>query len=193
MVATAEKLYTVEEYFALEETAEDRHEFVHGKLIFMPGESKHANLIGLNCAFAFKKELKGKGFFVLAHDVRLIVELNAIFRYPDVMVAPNTDQADTHAITQPVVIVEVFSKNSAPTDRGEKLLEYTQLPSLQHYLLISQTEPLVEMYSRRDNEWVFSFYKNVKDVIELAGLGVSIQVEDLYEEVVFDQGGRKNS
>lgn len=186
MIAIAEKIYTVEEYFALEEAAEERHEFAYGKLIPMPGESRNANKIGLNCAFSLRQNLKGKPFEVLAHDVRLIVERGGIFRYPDVMVAPIADDVDTHAITQPVFIAEVFSKNSADTDRGEKLLEYTQLPSLQHYLLISQNEYLVEIYSRRDTEWGFSYYKNPNDVIELAALGVELKVQDLYEEVVFD-------
>lgn len=186
MVAIAEKLYTVEEYFALEETAEDRHEFVHGKLIRMPGESIDANVIAMNLAFLLRQLLKGKGFTIVTHDVRLIVEGNDIFRYPDVAVAATATLTNTHAVTQPTLIAEVFSKNSAHTDRGEKLLEYTQLPSLQHYLLISQSEYLVEVYSRRDAEWVFSYYKKNSDVIELAGLGAEIKVQDLYEEVNFD-------
>lgn len=185
MVATAEKLYTVEEYFALEETAEERHEFVHGKLIFMPGESIAANVIAMNFAFLLRQLLKSKGFTIVTHDVRLIIEVNGIFRYPDVAVAATATLTDTHAVTEPTVIAEVFSKNSADTDRGEKLLEYTQLPSLQHYLLISQNEHLVEVYSRRDAEWVFSYYKNVNDVIELAALGIAVTLQDLYEEVTF--------
>lgn len=190
MIAIAEKKYTVEEYFALEEKAEDRHEFVHGKLIFMPGESIIANIIAMNLAFLIKQLLKGKGFTIVTHDVRLVVDVNNIFRYPDVVVAATASLTQTHAITQPILIAEVFSKNSVDTDRGEKLLEYTQLPSLQHYLLISQSECLVEVYSRRDTEWGFSYYKNPNDVIELAGLGVELKVQDLYEEVIFDTNSK---
>ncbi len=186
MLAIAEKKYSVEEYLALEKTAEVRHEFVHGKIIPMPGESILANLIALNLAFLLRQALKGKGFTVVAHDVQLIVDVDHIYRYPDVAVAATAALTQPHAITQPILIAEVFSKNSAHTDRGEKLLEYTQIPSLQHYLLVSQSECLVEIYSRRDTEWGFSFYKNLSDTIELAALGMDITLQDLYEEVVFE-------
>ncbi len=185
MVATAEKKYTVEEYLALENTAEVRHEFVHGKRIPMPGESIIANVICLNLAFLLRQALHGKGFTVVAHDVRLIIDVNGIYRYPDVAMTETASLTDTHAITQPILLAEVTSKNSAPTDQGTKLLEYTQLPSLQHYLIISQSEYLVEVYSRRADEWRFSYYMNPTDVIELTDLGISIAIKDLYEGVAF--------
>lgn len=96
-----------------------------------------------------------------------MVDVNNIFRYPD-------------------VVSEVFSENSAHTDQGEKLLEYIQLPSLQHDLLVSQSEYLVEIYSHRDTECGFLYYKNPNDTIELAALGVQMKIQDLYEKVHFE-------
>ena len=45
------KRYTADEYFELEKSSDIKHEFVNGQIIAMPGESKIANTIALNCAF----------------------------------------------------------------------------------------------------------------------------------------------
>ena len=61
-VAEKEKLYTVEEYFELDENSDIRHEYHYGKIIPMPGESKIANLIASNCNRNLWLALKGKGY-----------------------------------------------------------------------------------------------------------------------------------
>ena len=48
METVAEKKFSVEEYFALEEKSEIRHEFYYGEIIEMPGETTIANLIAGN-------------------------------------------------------------------------------------------------------------------------------------------------
>ncbi len=187
MVATAEKKYTVEEYLELENTAEIRHEFVHGKLIPMPGESIIANIISLNLAILLRQILQGKGFTVVLHDVRLIIDETNIYRYPDVALAATASLENTHAITQPILLAEITSDKSAETDRGAKLLEYTQLPSLQHYLIISQSEYLVEVYSRREGEWRFTYCTDPADVLELTTPDMAIALKDLYEGISFPE------
>ena len=86
----AEKTFAVAEYFELEKTSRVRHEFVHGTLIEMPGEKKKANGIAGNCYFAMRQALKGKGQKIYEHDVRTMVEAGNIYRYPDLVVAPET-------------------------------------------------------------------------------------------------------
>jgi len=180
-----DKVYTVEEYFALEKTSEICHEFVHGKLIPIPGESKIANKIAGNCYFQFRLHLRDKPFEIFAHDVRLIIEKGSIYRYPDIAIAPTADNEDTHAILQPVVLVEVISGNSAATDRGDKLKEYLQLPSLQHYLIIDQEDCAVEIYFRQEKGWHFDIYSALTDTIELSALEARITLKDIYDGVSF--------
>lgn len=56
----SEKLYTVEEYLALEEKATFKYEYYNGKIIPVPGGSFIHNTIATNIATALKIALKGK-------------------------------------------------------------------------------------------------------------------------------------
>jgi Uma2 family endonuclease len=184
MVETKEKIYTVEEYFELEKTSDIRHEFVHGKLIPMPGESKNANKIAGNC---YKQliPLEEKGFDIYIHNVRTMVEEKGIYRYPDVVVASESDDEDTHNVTQPVMIIEVLSESTAREDRGAKLREYTQLPTLQHYLILAQDQKSAEMYTRRDEEWIVQFFDEKNDPIMLSAFGIELSLKAIYKKVKF--------
>ena len=54
-------------------------------------------------------------------------------------------------IDDPSLLVEVLSPSTERIDRTEKLLAYTQLPSLQHYLLVAQDQTRIEVLSREAN------------------------------------------
>ena len=181
--ATAEKNYTVEEYFELEKHSEIRHEFINGQLIPIPGESIIANLIAGNCGFYLELALRSKGYVIIRHDVRTIVELNKRYRYPDVQVVKRDTITDTHAVTKPVLLIEVSSEDSAKTDNETKLNEYVQLPSLQYYLIISQYEPLVQLYSRDDQGWRFEVFSHLESEVSLPKLGCVLKVTNIYENV----------
>ncbi|MDX1940745.1 MAG: Uma2 family endonuclease [Saprospiraceae bacterium] len=185
MVQTSEKIYTVEEYFELEKTSEIRHEFVYGKLIPMSGESKIANKITGNCYRFLCDFLNDNLFEVYNHEVRLMIESGKLYRYPDLVVVPVADDVDTHATTQPILIIEVLSESTAAIDRGEKLRQYSNLPSLQYYLLISQNESVVEMYSRVEERWMLDFFTSLDETIELPILKVSLPMATVFQKVKF--------
>jgi len=183
MESIAEKTYSVKEYFDLEAQSEVRREYVHGTLIEMPGESKIANKISLNCAFALRKMLQSKGFEIYTHDVRLMIGDGNIYRYPDVVVVPTTDREDSHIITSPVLIVEVLSENTEATDRGKKLQEYCSLSSLQYYLLVSQDATIIECYSRLNTGWQYTFYTQQEDKITLDFFQTTLSPAEVYEGI----------
>ncbi len=178
----ADKKYSVEEYFELEKTSEIRHEFINGELIAMLGESKKANEIVGNIYISLRNTFKKRALKVYNHDVRLMLENNR-YRYPDIIVAPTIDDEDSHAITQPVLIVEVFSENSVKTDTVDKLREYSILPTLQYYLIVSQEEPFVEIYAKNSDKWEFSYFTNLQESIELTALDASILMGDIFEGI----------
>ena len=51
----------------------------------------------------------------------------------------------------PVLIVEVLSPSTEAYDRGLKFNQYKKLPSLQHYLLVSQKIWLVEWFCKNEH------------------------------------------
>jgi len=181
--ATTEEIYTVEEYFELEKHSEIRHEFVNGKIIPMSGESIVANRIAGNCGFYLKLTLRSQGYDIIRHEVRTIVELNKKYRYPDVQVVKRDTITETHAIGSPVLLIEVSSYESSDRDNETKLNEYVQIASLQYYLIISQYEPLVHLYSRDDQGWRFEVFSHLENEVSLSKLGCTLKVTNIYENV----------
>lgn len=186
MVQTSDKIYTVEEYLELEKSSEIRHEYVYGKLIPMSGESKIANWIAGNCYNFLRNTLNEDLFETYNHEVRLMVD-GRLYRYPDVVVIPVTDDGDLYAMTQPILIIEVLSDSTENVDRGEKLHQYSQLPSLQHYLLVSQDKPLVQRYSRQDGSWALDFYDTLDETITISALNVELSLKTIYKKVKFSK------
>ena len=129
---TATRIYTVDEYLELELTSEEKHEFVDGILIEMPGELKKVNGIAENIHIVLRMGTKGRPFEVYNHDVKLRTVPGRKCRYPDIM----------------VVTVKVTSENSSGVDHDQKFHEHVGMPSVECYLIVSQAEVLVEVYQR---------------------------------------------
>ena len=180
-----EKIYSIEEYFELEKHSDIRHEFVNGKLYAMPGESLIANRIADNCGFQLRLQLNKKGYDTIRHDVRTIVKFKRIYRYPDVALAKRAEISQTHAVTKPELLIEVTSDNSTNTDHDAKVKEYTNLESLQYYIIIAQDEALVEVYSRDEKGWRFDVYSELNQIISLKYFDASLNLSDIYENVIW--------
>jgi Uma2 family endonuclease len=181
------KLYTVEEYIELEKNSEVRHEYYYGKLIEMPGEAKNANRIARNILLNWNEKLEKQGYEIFTHDVKAEVKKQYVYRYPDLVVAPESDNEDKYTIKQPVIMVEVASEGSWKTDTGLKLKEYTALATLKYYFIVSQEEMLVQMCVRDDdNRWTFEFFEEDNEVINLPAFNLTILLSEIYNKVKFD-------
>ncbi|WP_338040077.1 Uma2 family endonuclease [Nitrosococcus halophilus] len=76
-----------------------------------------------------------------------------------------------------------MSPATEATDRREKLLAYQQLPSLKEYLLVSQEQPKVELYRRRDEEeWWLETYE-AGETILLKSLNMALPLAVVYEDL----------
>lgn len=182
-LTTPAKRYTIEEYFELEKTTEIKHEFVNGQLIAMPGESKIANKIAGKCYIALSLLLDNTNYDVFCHDVRLQVKEKNIYRYPDVAVCVAGD-GDTHNILSPILLIGVVSPSSEITDRSTKVREYCSLPTLQYYIIVSQDDCVVEMYSRNNNnEWLYNFYLQLTDTLHLPLWNIELPLQTIYNGV----------
>ena len=196
----AEKKYTVEAYFELERNSTLRHEFVNGKLYKMPGESRIANRIATNCTLRLGF-LEDKGYDIIRHDVRTIVRARKNYRYPDLAVAKRSDDIDSHGVTKPELLIEMSSINSDNTDNTDntrnthntdKVAEYTALLSLQYYLVISQEEAIVRVYSRDAQGWRFDIYRDLNQEIDLKHFDFTLKLSDIYKNVIFAEAVSDN-
>jgi Uma2 family endonuclease len=184
MIAVEELLYTVEEYFAFEDKSEERHEYVYGEIIPMPGETTTANEITSNLLVFFKLFLKKKPFKVYEHDIKLMLKNSKLYCYPDLVIIHETGNFQKF-VTDPVLIVEVLSPGTEETDKEIKRVEYLSMPTLHYYLMIRQDETIVEMYSRNEKgKWNFDFYTNANEVIDLPFFETQISMETIYEGIL---------
>ena len=79
-----DRKYTFAEYLAKEEMSVERHDFYHGEIFAMAGGSKNHNNIILNTG-AFLKANKKKGCDVFIDGMKLEIEKNQFYVYPDLM------------------------------------------------------------------------------------------------------------
>ena len=77
---------------------------------------------------------------------------------------------------------------------GTKLQEYTQIDSLQEYLIIEQDKMRVYHYTRDEEKgWRINFIEGEKAMLNLASIDYQITLEDLYEGVKFDDNPESNA
>ncbi len=181
----AERTYTVEEYLELEKNSETRHEFHYGKLIEIPRESRISSLISNNILKKWDDTLEEQGYFLYSHDIKAQIKKSGLYRYPDILVTPESDDEDNYIVKKPIIIVEVASEDSWRTDTFTKRKEYTALSSLKYYIIVSQVEMYVELYSREGNNWVFSHFELPDETLELPDFNLKLTLSEIYHRVKF--------
>lgn len=182
--AVEPRRYTAEEYFALEEASDVRHEFFDGEVFAIVGASIVHNTIAGNIYIALRQGLRGQKCRVQMEAVRLAVEEGRYYAYPDVMVSCDShDQRESQQLHSPLLIVEVLSPSTEVYDRGLKFNQYKKLPSLRHYLLVSQKAWLVEWFQLTEHGvWAHTALAEVDDFITIPELNLTLTLADIYEE-----------
>jgi Uma2 family endonuclease len=82
------------------------------------------------------------------------------------------------------VIIEVLSPSTEAYDRGAKFEFYRTLESLSDYLLVSQSKPVIEHYTRHaDERWLLATYKGLDAVAAITSIGCELRLADVYDKV----------
>lgn len=183
-----EKLYSFEEYLAFEEKSEVKHEFQNGKLIPRAGGTFNHNIISANIiwlitSFLAKAEMNCAS---LTSDQKVFVPATNRFVYPDSTVIceePEFYLGKTSVITNPQVIVEVLSEETAEYDRTTKFDNYSSIPSFREYVLVAQDRPFVEAFYLHDPEtalWKISRASGLEASITLLSMDCTLNLKDIY-------------
>ncbi|MBO0903267.1 Uma2 family endonuclease [Jiella sonneratiae] len=176
---------TVEDFLRWNEGREGRYEFVHGRITgMMTGGTRHHAQLMLELALLLKTALASGDYIVTAADYAVRTPFGV--RYPDVLVEPSgANTGDSLATDRALFVAEILSPSSLATDFGEKAEEYTAIDGLAHYLVLSQDEPRVWLWSR-GGDGAFGKPEMIAgsaETIELAGLGVSIALAEIYRGI----------
>ena len=190
LVQPQSQTYTLDEYRALEETAEFRNEYHDGRIIPMSGGTIDHNRIVRNLVRILDTAFRQKPYEVFTSDLRLWISQYRKGTYPDVMVIadkPVFNDNRTDEVLNPCLIVEVFSKSTEGYDRGDKFLYYRSIPEFREYLLVSQSEYFIEHYRKTgEGQWLLQEYRGNEAEIALESVGVSLVIKDMYEGVNFE-------
>ncbi len=181
---------TEAEYLAFERVSNEKHEYRQGEIVLMVGASlAHIRIVG-DLDRSLGNRLAGGPCEVLVSDLKVRVREAGLYAYPDLTVVcgePRFDDEYRDILLNPAVIVEVLSPSTESYDRREKFRAYRALPSLREYALVAQTEPSVEVYTRQENDlWLWREAVALDDAMELASLGISVPLREIYRRVQFE-------
>lgn len=176
-------------YFEREETAETKTEYHDGVLASMAGASPAHIRITTNLTRLLGNQLEGSSCEPFGSDMRVMIpDCNAVF-YPDLTVtcgAPQFTEHNLATLLNPTLIVEVLSPSTERVDRGMKFDCYRTLPSLQAYVLVSQDEPRVALYTRQsDGSWRYDVATGLEATLVLQAIDCELRLTDVYARVVF--------
>jgi Uma2 family endonuclease len=176
---------THEAYFQLERRDDWRYEYLAGEVFAMAGGSESHALIAANTIGALIGALRGQPCRVYGSDMKLRIDHLDKFCYPDLMVLCEQGRRTPRYVEAPRLIVEVLSESTESYDRGLKFEHYRTIPELSDYLLLDQTRPHAELFTRQGatSIWTLIEATGIEGSVELSQWGIALALAELYRDV----------
>ena len=190
MVANSERRYTLEEYFDLDKTSEERFEFWNGEVFCMSGASPEHERILRNMLVYLTLKIGGRGCEAFTSNIRIKVPTAPPYRYADLSVlcgkAEFVEIGGVDALTNPTLLIEILSPSTEAYDRGDKFSRYQSIPSFREYWLVAQHRPHITQLVRQDDgAWLHREFNSLDDVLKSAALDCELALRDIYQGVSF--------
>ncbi len=186
------KTISVEEYFARESESETKSEYCDGEMFAMTGASFRHNLIVSNIITAFNIALRGKDCYVLPSDIKVELDFDRRYVYPDVTVVcgeAEMARGRDDVVANPKIVVEVLSKSTMDYDKGSKFTAYRGLSSLTDFIAADQYTAYVEHYRKQGpGLWTLRECSGLEGSLVLSDFEVPVALSDIYNRVDF--GGK---
>ncbi|MBW3624328.1 MAG: Uma2 family endonuclease [Armatimonadetes bacterium] len=181
------RTFTFDEYLRIEREAPYKSDFLDGVIYSMAGGSTNHSFIAVNVATALSVQLRGSGCRVANSDLMIALEDLTFSAYPDASVIcgpPKHLDERRDVLLNPCLIVEVISPSTETYDRGEIFERYKRMDSLIDYLLISQDQPLAEIWHREAQVWTSSAASGLESSLPIPSLGIILNLSEVYEGVL---------
>ena len=186
MAAAVKPRVSVAEYLAYERPSETRHEYRDGEIVAIPGPSRQHDLIAINLIYELMARLRGTANEVHGMDMRICVEPDGLYTYPDVSVIcgePKLLDSEQDTLLNPCVIFEILSPSTEEYVRGLKFERYRRIASLREYVLVAQDRIWVERFARKGKRWGRTVLERAEDVLVLEAVGSEIPLGAIYARV----------
>ena len=175
------------EYLRRERLAPFRSEYHRGQIVAMPGTDRiHARIV-TNLLTSLDTQLLDRPCNVYSNELRLSIQGGEHYVYPDVVITCGEetfedDQFD--CLVNPIVLVEILSLSSEGYDRGEKFLNYQQIPSLREYVLVSQSSRRLEVFRKQpDGSWLYQSSPFSPPPLHLESIDCTLSPDEVYRKV----------
>jgi Uma2 family endonuclease len=190
--------YTLEEYFALELSSDEKYEFWNGEVFCMSGASLAHNQIARNIGTQLDTQLRARGCQSFPADLRVKVPSYPPYRYPDLTALCGQPEIERMGgldmLVNPALIIEVLSSSTEAFDRGDKFTYYKSIASFSEYLLIAQHRPHVSQFVRRENGvWSFMEFNDLSESVRCASVPCVLALTEIYRDVVFEDVKRSEA
>lgn len=190
MTAEAKRIYTMEEYLALERESDVKYEFWNGEIFAMSGGTRLHDQITGNVYKKISSLLEGKDCEAFTGNMQIKVPAALPYRYGDGSVACGNAEFErfngNDLLLNPLLIWEVLSPSTEAYDRGDKFTFYKSIPTFREYLLIAQHRPHITHYVKQsDGSWKQMEINDPEGSVHLPSIDCTLELRDVYHNVKF--------
>ena len=182
-------LMTPHAYIEWEESRKEKSEYIKGEIFTMQGATLDHNEIFSNLMENIPGFLKGKKCRMYASDMRIFIESEQSFLYPDATIfcdGIKGSEEYRHSATNPSAIFEILSPSTAQHDLKVKLAIYMQIESLKEYITIYSRKMEVHMRRKKtDGTWEYGEIRLPEDNLLIQTINFTIPLKELYERIEF--------
>lgn len=171
--------WTVEQFLQWEDRQEGRHEFDGTRIVEMTGGSRAHQQIVANLIRFFEDHLDLSRFDAVQ---AMRIAFDGKVRYPGIAVVAGAIESKVKTLRDALVLFEVLSDDTAPTDLVDKRDEYARLPSVRHYVLLEQNRISLTVLERVQDGWRES--QVTEGTLDLPELGVTVPLSAIYRRAL---------
>lgn len=172
---------TLAEFLRWDDGTDARYELVDGRIVSMAPPNEAHGTITANLVVALASALRPPCRVPTEAGI-LRPDRDDSYYVADLGVTCGPAADTRQHLPEPVLIVEVLSPSTEDHDRGRKVPDYREIPSLQEILVVASQERRVELWRREGDHW------RVEDLIgeatvRLASCDASIPLAAIYAHV----------
>jgi len=174
--------YSEDEYFEFERISIGRWEYVNGQIRAMSGGTANHGTIASNLIRVIGNALVSKDCRVFGSDMK-VHTADGINTFPDISVVCghlHFYQGRTDILTNPLLIVEILSDSTEAYDRGDKFRHYQTMQTLTDYMLASQSEARVALFTGSTDFWQSQEVTDLSGAVYLPSIDTTVALADIY-------------
>jgi len=179
------------QYLTQEEHAKEKHNYINGNLLKVPGGTSVHNLIAARILIelGYVLDKKDKAYYIFNSDMKIhIPEFNHVV-YPDAVVVCEKIElypGRQDILVNPLLVIEVLSTSTSMYDRTTKFWGYKSIPAFKEYILIYQDQPWIESFHRiKTDQWENEVVKGLDSHLNCRSIDCEISLNGIYRGVTF--------